>query len=72
MLCSASVSILRARRAMVGDTNIDEQAYLCMHLGRATSQPGWTFEVMEGPRKGDIITAGPASVHASSSTHARQ
>ena len=64
MFCSASVTIPRGRRAMAGDTKLDAQAYMCMHLGCSRTQPGWVFEILEGPRAGEIYTAGPASVNA--------
>ena len=33
------------------------QAEACMHLGYSSSKPGYVCEVLEGPRKGRVITA---------------
>ena len=39
------------------DSKLAPQAYACMHLGWSARKPGYTFEIMEGPRKGDVITS---------------
>ena len=39
------------------DSKLAPQAYACMHLGWSARKPGYTFEIMEGPQKGDVITS---------------
>ena len=33
------------------------QAYKCMHLGYSTTKPGYCLEILEGARKGKVITS---------------
>ena len=39
------------------DGKLAPQAEACLHLGYSRSKPGYVLEVLEGPRKGRIITS---------------
>jgi len=38
-------------------SKVAPQAEACMHLGYSRSKPGYVLEVLEGPRKGKVITS---------------
>ena len=38
------------------DGKLAPQAEACMHLGYSRTKPGYALEVIEGPRKGRVIT----------------
>jgi hypothetical protein len=58
-LCAAFVNKPKPYR----EHKLDTQRFKCIHLCNARYQPGYMFEIIEGPRKGTIITSTMAEFH---------
>lgn len=58
-LCTAFVNKPKPYR----EHKLDTQRFKCVHLCNARYQPGYMFEILEGPRKGTIITSTMAEFH---------